>query len=231
MTLPQRSTSTASSWRPRGRALPARQARQGPHAFRGGEVLPRLRRHQAGRRRCGGDPLRADQHLRSRRAGITPGATGTPPIAALDAIFAGNRRYHRYREAHRGLPARARLRSLKDRDRARRAPPDPCLQRLPLLGLHGEDRDPRHRRQGRVRDHLLRLRRERPHPQDQGVLRPGFARRPLRRHHGIPRLRDARRRIQGDGHGALRRPERATTSRAWRNSRTASWSSTPTTPT
>jgi carbamoyltransferase len=40
--------------------------------------------------------------LRSRRAGITPGATGTPPIAALDALFTGNRRYYRYRKRIEG---------------------------------------------------------------------------------------------------------------------------------
>ena len=34
---------------------------------------------------------------------------------------------------------------------------------------------------------------------------PDSSRRPVRRDHRIPRLRDARRRVQGDGHGAVRR--------------------------
>ncbi len=110
-------------------------------------------------------------------------------------------------EAHRMVPAAARLRPEEDRDRAGRAPSRARLQCLPLLRVPGENRHPRHRRQGRIRDDLLRLRRERPHPQDQGILRPGFARRPLRCDHRIPRLRDARRRIQGHGHGALRRSD------------------------
>ncbi len=46
--------------------------------------------------------------------------------------------------------------------------------------------------------------RERSDPQDQGVLRSGFAGRPVRRDHRVPRLRHARRRVQGHGHGALR---------------------------
>jgi hypothetical protein len=107
----------------------------------------------------------------------------------------------------------------------------PRLQRLPLLGLHGEDRDPRHRRQGRVRDHLLRLRRER-----QASTRSRSSTTPIRSAASTapsPSTSASRCSTASTRSWAWRptATRTSTISRAWRSSRTASSSSTPTTPT
>ena len=93
------------------------------------------------------------------------------PDRALDALLMGNRRYKRYRNKIVFCLEQLGFDAKKIKIEPGRAPPGSRLQRLPLLGLPGKNRDPGHRRQGRVRHHVLRLRRERQDPQDQGVLR------------------------------------------------------------
>jgi carbamoyltransferase len=152
------------------------------------------------------------------------------PDRGLDALFAGNRRYHRYRKRIEGCLQRARLRPRQDRDRAGRAPPDPRFQRLPLLGLpektailgidgkgeyattffgYGEN--------GRI--HKIK------EFFDPIRSAASTARSP---NTSASRCSTANTRSWAWRPTATRR---ATISRAWRSSRTANWWSTPTTPT
>ena len=114
------------------------------------------------------------------------------PDRALDAILMGNRRYKRYHKKIQWCLEQLGfdLKKVKiepvEHHLAHASSAYHCSgfkEKTAILGIDGK---------GRVRHHLFRLRRERQDPQDQGILRSGFARRPVRCDHRVPRLRDAR---------------------------------------
>ena len=147
--------------------------------------------------------------FRRRRAGTTRGATGMRRSArsmrcstATAAIAAIAPRVRDGRRTRHRLDGDRSSRRSNITSRMRRA-------RITCPGFDGADGDSRRRRQRRVRDDVLRLRRGRPHSQDQGVLRSGLDQRRVRRADGVSRFRNARRRVQGDGHGAVWRPAQA----------------------
>lgn len=125
------------------------------------------------------------------------------PDRALDAILLGNRRYKRYYKRIEWCLQQLGfdLKKIKiqpvEHHLAHASSAYHCSgfkEKTAILGIDGK---------GEYAT-TFRLGRERSDPQDQGVLRSGFAGRPVRRDHRVPRLRHARRRVQGHGHGALR---------------------------
>lgn len=124
------------------------------------------------------------------------------PDRALDAILMGNRRYYRYKKRiewclqQLGFDLKKVKLQPVEHHLAHASSAYHCsgfTEKTAILGIDGRG----------VRHHLLRLGRKRQDPQDQGVLRSGLLRRVVWRDHRVPWLRDARRRVQGNGHGAL----------------------------
>src|SRR5216110_3066914 len=126
---------------------------------------------------------------------------GTYPRSArlfrLDAPLAGG-------QALGQEPDPAASRGERGSDPLFRAPSVPRGQRVLLLAVRGR-RDPDRRRRRRVGDGDDGRGARPGDPADEGNEVPALAGPPLQRLHGLPGLRGQRGRVQGDGHGAVRR--------------------------